>query len=143
MSEALIENLEYADIVRGSIDDFKVLYGMDDAAKVYREKVKFYSSNFICTHGGDGVKLFTHDFTADYAVPAVEVVSSVGAGDNFNAGVLYGLVKGDVTREMLSQLTAAEWDGIISHGLDFSAHACTLIENYIDKEWATEYIKKG
>jgi hypothetical protein len=28
---------------------------------------------------------------------------------------------------------------LISCGLDFSAHACTLIENYVDKEWAANY----
>ena len=141
LSEALIENLEYADIVRGSIDDFNVLYGMNDAVKVYKEKIKFYSPNFICTHGGDGVKLFTRDFTADYAVPAVEVVSSVGAGDNFNAGVIYGLLVAGVTREELPALSRDAWDGIVQCGMDFSAHACTLMDNYVEKSWAEAYKK--
>ncbi len=139
LSEALIENLEFADVVRGSIDDFKVLYGVDEADKVYKEKIKFYSSNFICTHGGDGVKLFTRDFTADYAVPAVEVLSSVGAGDNFNAGVVYGLLVSGVSREELSTLSRDGWDAVIKCGIDFSAHACTLMDNYIEKSWAEAY----
>ena len=139
LSEALIENLEFADIVRGSIDDFKVLYAMDDAVKVYKEKVKFYSSNFICTHGGDGVKLFTRDFAADYAVPAVDVVSSVGAGDNFNAGVIYGLLVAGITREKLPSLSRDAWETIVKCGLDFSAHACTLMDNYVEKSWAEAY----
>ncbi|MBE6302440.1 MAG: carbohydrate kinase [Bacteroidales bacterium] len=141
LSEALIENLEYADVVRGSIDDFNVLYGMNDAACVYKEKIKFYSSNFICTHGGEGVKLFTRDFIADYAVPAVKVVSSVGAGDNFNAGVVYGLLSSGVTREELLNLSLDGWDAIIKCGIDFSAHACTLMDNYIEKSWAEAYKK--
>ena len=33
-------------------------------------------------------------------------------------------------------------NGIIGCGLDFSAHACTLIENYVDKQWAAEYKAK-
>ena len=139
LSEALIENLEYADVVRGSIDDFNVLYGMSDAAGVYKEKIKFYSSNFICTHAGDGVKLFTRDFVADYAVPAVNVVSSVGAGDNFNAGVVYGLLTSGVTRAELPSLSRDRWDAIIKCGIDFSAHACTLVDNYIEKSWAEAY----
>ena len=87
------------------------------------------------------MKFFARGVKAVYPVKQVDVVSTVGAGDNFNAGVLYGLVKGEVTRENLAQLTAAEWDSIMSNGLDFSAHACTLIENYVDKEWAKNYIK--
>ena len=141
LSEALIENIEYADIVRGSIDDFKVFYGMSDAATVYKEKVQFYSANFICTHGGDGVKLFTRSFTADYAVPAVEVVSSVGAGDNFNAGLIYGLLASGASRDELSTLSRDVWDAIIKCGVDFSAHACTLMDNYIEKSWAEAYKK--
>jgi fructokinase len=70
------------------------------------------------------------------------VVSTVGAGDNFNAGILYGFAKNGVTREKLAQMSIDEWSGVISHGLDFSAHACTLIENYVDKEWARDYSKK-
>jgi fructokinase len=141
LAEALIENLELADIVRGSADDFRYLYEMDDAAKIYNQKIKFYCSNFIFTNGGGNVQFFTRGVNSEYPVKQVKVVSTVGAGDNFNAGVLYGLVKEEVTREKLAQLTAAEWDGIISKGLDFSAHACTLIENYVDKEWAKDYIK--
>ncbi|MBR4967393.1 MAG: carbohydrate kinase [Bacteroidaceae bacterium] len=141
LAEALIENLELADIVRGSADDFKYLYEMTDAAKIYNEKIKFYCPEFIFTNGGSDVRFFTRNVDVTYPVRAVNVVSTVGAGDNFNAGVLYGLVKGNVTREKFSQLTKNEWDAIISNGLEFSAHACTLIENYVDKEWAKRYIK--
>ena len=141
LAEALIENLELADIVRGSADDFKYLYEMTDATKIYNEKIRFYCPNFIFTNGGNDVRFFARGINAVYPVKQVDVVSTVGAGDNFNAGVLYGLVRGGVTRERLAQLTAAEWDGIISNGLDFSAHACTLIENYVDKEWAANYTK--
>jgi fructokinase len=69
----------------------------------------------------------------------VEVVSTVGAGDNFNAGVVYGLLSAAVERDSLASLSKNEWCRIIACGLDFSAHACTLIENYVDKEWATNY----
>lgn len=139
IAEALIENLEYADIVRGSIDDFKVLYGNDDAARIYNGNIKFYCPDFICTHAGDGVKLFTRGYAAEYDVPAVEVVSSVGAGDNFNAGVVYGLLKAGVAREDIPALTKEQWDRIIRCGLDFSAHACTLVDNYVEQEWADNY----
>jgi fructokinase len=115
---------------------------MDDAEKIYNQKIKFYCPNFIFTNGGGDVRFFTRGVNAVYPVKKVEVVSTVGAGDNFNAGVLYGLSKAGMTREKLAQLTAAEWDGIISKGLDFSAHACTLIENYVDKAWAQDYIKE-
>ena len=142
LAEALIENLEFADVVRGSADDFNYLFEMTDATKIYNEKIKFYSQNFIFTSGSGNVQLFTREGVSTYPVKDVKVVSTVGAGDNFNAGILYGFVKNGVTRDKLVQLTAQEWNGIISHGLDFSAHACTLIENYVDKGWAKNYADK-
>ena len=139
LGEALIENLEFADIVRGSADDFRYLYEMTDAEKIYKEKIRFYCPEFIFTSGEGDVKLFTKDFTETFPVKQVEVVSTVGAGDNFNAGVVYGLLSAAAERDSLPSLGKEEWSRIIACGLDFSAHACTLIENYVDKVWATNY----
>lgn len=139
LGEALIENLEFADIVRGSADDFNYLYEMTDPEKIYKEKIKFYCKDFIFTSGDGDVRLFTNDSVEVFPVRKVDVVSTVGAGDNFNAGVVYGLLSASVERDALPVLDKDIWKGIISCGLDFSAHACTLIENYVDKEWATNY----
>lgn len=139
LGEALIENLEFADIVRGSADDFNYLYEMTDPEKIYKEKIKFYCKDFIFTSGDGDVRLFTNDSVEVFPVRKVDVVSTVGAGDNFNAGVVYGLLSASVERDALPALDKDIWKGIISCGLDFSAHACTLIENYVDKEWATNY----
>lgn len=142
LSEALIENLEFADIVRGSSDDFEILYGMNDADKIYKEKIKFYSPNFIYTRGGGNVQLYTKNHQCSFPARKVEVCSTVGAGDNFNAGVVYGLVKGNYTRQELDTLSPEKWNAIIETGLDFSSHACTILDNYVEKEWANEYARK-
>lgn len=139
LGEALIENLEYADIVRGSADDFRYLYEMTDAEKIYKEKIEFYCPNFIFTSGDGNVELFAKGLYGSFPVKKVNVVSTVGAGDNFNAGVVYGLLSASAERGMLSEFGKEQWDRIISCGLDFSSHACTLIENYVDKEWAENY----
>lgn len=142
LGEAIIENLEFADIVRGSSEDFENLYGLTDAARIYKEKIKFYCPNFICTQGGGEVALFSKGTLKRYSPNKVNVVSTVGAGDNFNAGVVYGLVSGRIDREMLYEMTQEQWDNVLGCGLDFSSHACTLLDNYVDKEWAEEYKKR-
>lgn len=139
LAEALIENLEFADIVRGSIEDFENLYSICDAQRIYKEKIKFYSPNFICTQGSGDVILFSRAGEKSYSPNKVDVVSTVGAGDNFNAGVVYGVISNNITREELNSLTQEQWDKVIRCGLDFSAHACTTLDNYIDKEWAAQY----
>ena len=71
-----------------------------------------------------------------------EPMGSAADADNFNAGVVYGMLKQGVSRDGLIDLSQEQWDDIMLCGLDFSAHACTLLENYIDKEWAASYKNK-
>ena len=49
----LLENLDYADIVRGSKEDFMNLYKKDDAEKVYHADISFYCKRFIYTDGAN------------------------------------------------------------------------------------------
>lgn len=136
---AIIENMKLATVVRGSADDFRYLFDSTDGADIYRLHIAPHCKNFIFTSGGGPVTLFTPAFTAQYAVKEVDVRSTVGAGDNFNAGVVYGLWRSSVEREGLASFPRGAWDRVMECGLAFSAHACTLYDNYIDKEWAARY----
>lgn len=136
LTPIIIENLEYADIVRGSKDDFLHMYGLTDADKTYKEKIKFYCPNFLCTAGAGQIALRTASVCKDYAVPPAETVSTIGAGDNFNAGVIYGLLKYGIRREHLNSLTEAQWDALVDCGTDFSAEVCKSVHNSVSGEFA-------
>ena len=136
----IIENLELADIVRGSDEDFAIMYGKKDADSVYRSEISFYTKKFIYTRGALPVEVRAEkEFSKQYPVLPVEgeVVSTIGAGDNFNAGFVYGLIKEGITREMLEQgLTEQQWDKLTESGLRFSADVCKSLYNYISPEFA-------
>lgn len=136
---AILENLEYADIVRGSSEDFETLFKQTDAEKTYRDNIKFYCPNFIYTRGGEGVELFCKTGHRHFDIEAVKPVSTIGAGDTFNAGILYGLIKHDITREKLYDLTTDEWAVIIDYALKFSVQVCISEENYLPAEYAAGY----
>lgn len=139
---SIIENMELATIVRGSADDFRYLFDCTDCTDIYRSHIAPHCKNFIFTSGGGPVTLFTPSFTAQYAVPQVEVRSTVGAGDNFNAGVVYGLWRRGICSAAVASLERPVWDTIVHCGLSFSARACTLLDNYVDKEWAAGFVQK-
>ena len=139
---SIIENMELATIVRGSADDFRYLFDCTDGTEIYRSHIAPHCKNFIFTSGGGPVTLFTPSFTAQYAVPQVEVRSTVGAGDNFNAGVVYGLWRRGICSAAVASLERPVWDTIVHCGLSFSARACTLLDNYVDKEWAAGFVQK-
>lgn len=145
----ILENLELADIVRGSHEDFEVMYKKDDADKVYRAEISFYCKKFIYTQGSRPIELRAErprvgDVTSgmggiskNYPIPSdIQVVSTIGAGDNFNAGLVYGMMKYGITREVIERgLTEEQWDLLIGCGQRFSAECCKSLNNYISKEF--------
>ena len=135
-----LENLKYADIVRGSREDFEVIYKMRDPDKVYTAEVSFYCKKFICTQGADTVELRADQrLKRSYPVPPTSTVSTVGAGDNFNAGFIYGLLKYGITRNDLAQgLTPEQWDKVVACGMEFSADCCKILFNYVSKEFGEQ-----
>lgn len=135
----IIENFEYADILRGSTEDFQNMFRQPDADKVYSNHVGFYCPNFICTDADGDVRLRTKHVCKDYPVTPLKAVSTIGAGDNFNAGVVYGLLKYRVRRADLAELTEADWDAIIRCGMDFSADVCKSVSNSVSKDFAESY----
>ncbi len=136
----LLENLEYADFVRGSREDFSVLYKLTDPDKIYNAEISFYCKRFICTQGRDTVELRAESgFRRSYEVPDTPTVSTIGAGDNFNAGFIYGLVKHGITREQIEHgLSPEQWDRLIASAQEFSAECCKSLFNYVSKEFGEQ-----
>lgn len=137
----ILDNLELADIVRGSVEDFEVMFRKSDPDAIYRSQISFYTKKFICTNGGQPVELRAENgFAKQYPILTDgPVVSTIGAGDNFNAGLLFGLLRYGITHEMMLQgLTEQQWDGIIESGLLFSANVCKSIDNYVDEAFGAQ-----
>lgn len=139
LSSFILENMEYATIVRGSKEDFQVLYDIEGADKVYKDKVSFYCPNFIYTRGGDEISLRTPLVQKEYPVEPLNPVSTVGAGDNFSAGIIYGLIKEGISAEDVPHINEQIWDRIISYGCSMAKEVCLSYDNYISREFAKNY----
>ena len=87
------ENMRLASLVRGSKEDFEYLYGLSDADAIY-ERVQPLCSTFILTDGAREIRFYDQGQVTTYPVQRIETVSTVGAGDNFNAGYIYAMLQG-------------------------------------------------
>ena len=136
----ILENLEYADIVRGSTEDFEVMFKKTDAEVVYRSQIAFYTKNFIMTQGSDPVELRAEGgLKKQYNVEKTDTVSTIGAGDNFNAGFIYGLIKYGITREMIQKgFSEMQWDQIIACAQKYSMNVCKSIDNSVDQAFGRQ-----
>ena len=136
----LLENFELADIVRGSSEDFDILFKKSNPDEVYRSHIMFYTKNFILTQAANPVEVRADGgFSKQYAIEPVETVSTIGAGDNFNAGFLYGLLHDGITRQQLEQgLSSQQWDSLVHCALQFSAEVCKSLYNYVSPAFGTQ-----
>lgn len=133
------ENFDYADIVRGSTEDFNYMFGIDNPEDAYNQEVKSHCPRMICTDADGDIRLITPDFAKRYKVNRITTVSTIGAGDNFNAGVVYGLMQNGVGRTDLGLLPESVWDDIIASGQALAAEVCQSFNNSISKEFALQY----
>lgn len=135
--ELIEQNIALCDIVRGSDEDIQGLYGISDAGRAYREHISALCPNFICTRGAEPAEVFSPGVHAVYPTAPVErVVSTIGAGDNFNAGILCALVREGFDREHLQLLTRAGWDRLVPTAMRFSAAVCESLQNYVGADFS-------
>lgn len=129
------ENMSLSSVVRGSLEDFGYLYGTENVDEIYEKHIRPYCPYFICTNGGNPVQLRTPLFSLSFDAPKIKTVSTVGAGDNFNAGFLCQLME----EKNISSLPIAEWEEndwekLIANGQKFSAIVCQSLGNSIPSQ---------
>jgi fructokinase len=88
---AYLNNISAATFVKGSDEDFFYLLGITEPELIYK-KIKPFCKNLIITRGEKPLCVFINGYKRTYEIPFVKPVSTIGAGDNFNAGFLYGLI---------------------------------------------------
>lgn len=136
---SVLENLEYADIVRGSDEDFFNLFKEADLDKVYKDHIQFYCDTFLASRGEKGVDLRTKNAFLHCDSHPIQPVSTIGAGDNFNAGIIYALLKLNIKKDDIPTLNQQQWEKIIQCGIDFSSQVCQSYDNYLPEEYAKSY----
>lgn len=136
----IIENFGYADIIRGSNEDFEIVFGYTDFSSIAKREF-MQGKTLIYTCGSEPTLLKTSQETVvSHVVKPIEVVSTIGAGDNYNAGVIYSLIRDDISRNRLKKgLTEEQWHDILDTAQSFSAECCQSMENCVSLEFAKKH----
>lgn len=120
-------------IVRGSDEDFDNLFGTVAGEKIFEKTKSLGCQNVIITRGQGGCEFFSESHRIHLPAKEISVVSTIGAGDAFNAGLIYGIIKKGVFVDQLVNITTEDWTGILVYGTNFAADVCSGYDNYISK----------
>ena len=134
----IIENMNMAGLVRGSDSDFMNIFGVGNADDAYKI-VKNYCPLLVYSASTEGVFVRTPVFSGKFPVRKITPVSTIGAGDNFNAGIITSIFRNNITPDQLKNLKEKEWSEIISLAVDFATDVCLSYDNYISRAFASRY----
>jgi fructokinase len=115
-----------ADIVRMSDVDFEFLYGGNDYAGKARSLIEAGAGLVVVTRGIKGAQAWHGGVGAvEVQAPAVDVVDSIGAGDSFQAALLFALhAIGRIKTHPLSQMNSDELCRVLSFASICAAFTC-------------------
>jgi len=115
-----------ADIVRMSDVDFEFLYGGSDHAGRAKTLIEAGARLVVITRGIKGAQAWHQEAGAvEVDAPTVKVVDTIGAGDSFQAALLFALrAIGRIGTDALAQINAEELRRVLSFATGCAAITC-------------------
>jgi fructokinase len=134
----IVENMKMASVVRCSNEDMELIAGADNPEAAYKY-VSQYCPNMVYTNSTEGVHVVTPSGFFEFPVRKIVPVSTIGAGDTFNAGIIYSFWKEGIHKEQIADLKEGDWNRIVKTAVDFATEVCMSYENYISSVFAQKY----
>lgn len=127
------ENLSLAHLVKASSEDLQIAFETTNIQEQF-DQVQKFGTILIRTDAHRPVQMMTQNQGTLFPVTEVSVVSAIGAGDNFNAGLTYMFYQRNLQAQNLAELNYDQWQEIISYGQKLAAVVCQSLNNSLFKE---------
>ncbi|MDP4291343.1 MAG: carbohydrate kinase [Bacteroidota bacterium] len=124
--EQIFNMIDKSDIVKGSDEDFAFLYH-DNRQSGILSLSERQDQLFFLTSGRNGVEVVFRGKSTHHDIPEIVPVSTIGAGDNFNVGIIDAIISGKYTKPWNPESLHA----MARKGIELSKEVCLRTENYI------------
>jgi fructokinase len=128
-------NFTKADIVKASDEDFENIYGFKTGNEAWMAIQRFGVKVLFYTKGERGSELYCKNGNIELNSHKIEVVSTIGAGDTYSAGIIYYLSSKLNDTIVLDEISLDEWRNCIKLAHMFSAQTCQSLDNYLSTEF--------
>lgn len=127
--EAVLKRMRQSHIIKLSDEDLDAIGMTPDSLK---EKMK--EKYLIITQRDKEVLFFSDKINLQVRPEQITPLSTIGAGDGFNAGLIAALYRRKVNAQQLKDLSEEEWRNVITSGNTVAAEVCKQKENYISQD---------
>ena len=132
------ENMKLAHVVKASNEDFQLICRTENSNQSYQWLKEFSDALLMYTANKDGVFVYAKE-EHYYPVPKITPVSTVGAGDTFNAAIAYYLVRNGIGVENLESLSAESIQELVNIAVQFSQEVCMGYDNFLQENFAAKF----
>jgi len=138
----IIRNFSSANIIRASNEDIKNVFAVNNFDEACLCISELKSKIFIYTCAEAGIHISTPNFKVFFETPIIEPISTIGAGDSFNAGLIHAFHVHNISRQNILDVNENIWRKIIQHAIRFSTDVCMSYDNYISEEFVKKILSE-
>ncbi|MBZ0242713.1 MAG: hypothetical protein K8F24_05825, partial [Bacteroidales bacterium] len=132
----LLRNMRSASIIRGSDEDFITVFETADPALIAEKAGLRDTQLLVVTRGDKDVITYFKKAKTAYPVPALKPLSTIGAGDAFNSGILSFAELMQLKANTMHSLVDDIISVMVGVGVSFAADVCKNTGNTISAEIA-------
>ncbi|PKQ62222.1 hypothetical protein BZG02_12955 [Labilibaculum filiforme] len=132
------ENMALANVVKASNEDFELICKMESSDQAYQWMKSFSDATLIYTANKKGLAIYNQEKYV-FEVPAINPVSTVGAGDTVNAAIAFVLVRNDIKTSDLQSLSQTNITDLARIATIFSQDVCMIYDNFLPIATADRY----
>lgn len=137
-----LHNVAASHIVRASHEDLHAVFPQFSYKQWYDYCSRKGVQILIITQADAPVELFTPSEHIIFKTPSIPAISTIGAGDTFNAAVLFALQYYAIQAHALPLVSGDIWTNIIEFAQFSASQVCMSMENYVDAEVSREAIQR-
>jgi len=135
----IANNFEAADIVKASDEDFDNIFGIKTGSEAWKKMKEYNVSVLFYTKGDKGSEFYSNQGSFSTEIEKIHVVSTIGAGDTFSAGVIYYLNAQFEKSIELNDISIAQWQECVNISHEFSSQTCQSMDNYLSKQYCKRF----
>ena len=126
----ICENMSLSHLVKGSNEDFQTISQKNCSLEVFQWMQSFTDAALIYTANKHGVDVHSNSFQNHYTVPSITPLSTIGAGDTFNAAMAYYLWNNSIDYTQIHTLNSSQWQSLVSLAVKYAQKVCESYDNY-------------